>query len=129
MTPGPAGFHRSTAAATERPQDARTVDAEKAESAIRRAMLDGGTCSVEAEGRRRVLVHDPKRDAPLKDWPWPFHLLSPHNVRFLLYEGTLVATSITYEKKRIPDAIRYFLQGLPPRAKIVITKDRPSARS
>ncbi len=128
MSPG-AGFHRSTAATTERPQDARTVDAEKAEAAIRRAMLDGGTCSVEAEGRRRVLVHDPKVDAPMKGWPWPFHLLSPHRVRFLLYEDALRATTMTYEKKRIDDAIRYFLQGLPPKAKIVITKDRPSARS
>ena len=129
MTPGPAGFHRSLAATTERPQDARTVDAEKAESAIRRAMLDGGTCSVEAEGRRRVLVHDPKIDAPLKSWPWPFHLLSPHRVRFLLYEDTLQATTMTYEKNRIDDAIRYFLLGLPPKAKVVITKDRPSART
>jgi hypothetical protein len=127
MTAG--GFHRSTAATTERPQDARTIDAEKAEPVIRRAMLEGGSCSVEAEGRRRVLVHDPKVDAPLKSWPWPFPLLAPHRVRFLLYEDTLRATTITYEKKRIPDAIRYFLQGLPPKAKIVITKDRPSARS
>jgi len=123
------GFHRSTAATTERPQDARTVDAEKAEPVIRRAMLEGGMCSVEAEGRRRVLVHDPQRDAPLAKWPWPLRLLSPHNVRFLLYEDTLQATTMVYEKKRIPDAIRYFLQGLPPKAKIVITKDRPSARS
>jgi len=129
MTPGPAGFHRSLAATTERPQDARTIDAEKAEPAIRRAMLDGGTCSVEAEGRRRVLAHDPKIDAPFKHWPWPFHLLSPHRVRFLLYEDTLRATTMTYEKNRIDDAIRYFLQGLPPKAKVVITKDRPSARS
>ena len=129
MTPGPVGFHRSLAATTERPQDARTVDAEKAESAIRRAMLEGGTCSVEAEGRRRVLVHDPKVDAPFKDWIWPFPLLSPHRVRFLLYEDSLHATTISYEKKRIDDAIRYFLLGLPPKAKIVITKDRPSARS
>lgn len=128
MTPE-RGFHRSTAAATERPQDARTVDAEKAEPVIRRAMLEGGMCSVEAEGRRRVLVHDPQRDAPLAKWPWPFRLLSPHNVRFLLYEDTLRATTMTYEKKRIDDAIRYFLQGLPPKAKIVITRDRPSARS
>ena len=128
MSPGPV-FHRSTAATTERRQDARTIDAEKAESAIRRAMLEGGTCSVEAEGRRRVLVHDPKVDAPLKSWPWPFPLLSPHRVRFLLYEDTLRATTMTYEKKRIDDAIRYFLQGLPPKAKVVITKDRPSARS
>jgi hypothetical protein len=129
MTPAGGGFHRSTAATTERPQDARTVDAEKAEPAIRRAMLDGGSCSVEAEGRRRVLVHDPNVDAPLRSWPWPFHLLSPHRVRFLLYEDSLHATTMTYEKKRIPDAIRYFLQGLPPKAKIVITKDRPSTRS
>jgi hypothetical protein len=127
MTPAP-GFHRSTAATTERPQDARTVDAEKAELPIRRAMLDGGSCSVEAEGRRRVLVHDPRVDAPLERWIWPFHLLSPHNVRFLLYEGTLLATTVTYEKKRIADAIKYFLQGLPPKAKIIITRDRPSAR-
>lgn len=129
MTPGGGAFHRSLAATTERPQDARTIDAEKAESAIRRAMLDGGTCSVEAEGRRRVLIHDPKIDAPFEKWPWPFSRLSPHNVRFLLYEDALRATTITYEKKRIEDAIRYFLQGLPPKAKIVITKDRPSARS
>ncbi len=127
MSPGAPQFHRSLAATTERPQDARTVDAEKAEAAIRRAMLDGGTCSVEFEGRRRVLVHDPRVDAPLKRWIWPFHLLSPHRVRFMLYEDALRATTITYEKERIADAMKYFLQGLPPKAKIIITKDRPSA--
>src|SRR5258708_4143912 len=111
-------FHRSTAASTERTLDSRTLDAEKAEPAILRAMLDGGSCSVEAEGRRRVLVHDPAVDAPLKGWPWPFPLFSPHRVRFIIYEGTMRTGSMTYEKAKIGEAIKYFLLGLPPRAKV-----------
>ena len=41
----------------------------------------------------------------------------------------LAEQTVFHETKRIPDAIRYFLPGLAPKAKIVITKDRPSARS
>ena len=121
-------FHRSIAATTERPQDARTIDAEKAEPVIRRAMLEGGMCSVEAEGRRRVLVHDPKIDAPLSRWIWPFPLFAPHRVRFILYEGTLPATTMEYDRKRIDEAVKYFLLGLPPKAKVIVTRDRASAR-
>ena len=112
------------AAERERALDSRTLDAEKAEPAIRRAMMEGGTCTVHADGRRRVLIHDPARDAPLASWPWPFHLLSPHRVRFILYEDTMPTSTVTYEKARIGEAIKYFLQNLPPRAKIVITRER-----
>jgi hypothetical protein len=119
-------LYRSTAATSERAQDSRTVDAEKAEPAIRRAMLDGGSCTVEADGRRRVLLHEPAIDAPLKSWIWPFSLMSPHRVRFILYEDSMRATTMTYEKARIGEAIKYFLLGLPPRAKIAITRDRPT---
>ncbi len=115
---------RSPEARGERAMDSRTLDAEKAEPAIHRAMLEGGSCTVDAEGRRRLLVHDPRVDAPFRSWPWPFRLIPSHRVRFVLYEDNLPTSTLTYEKKRIPEAIRYFLSGLPPRAKIVITRER-----
>ena len=106
--------------------DSRTLDAEKAEPAVRRAMLEGGMCSVEAEGWRRVLVHDPAVDAPLKRWVWPFPLFSPHRVRFITYEGPMRASTLTYEKNKMEEAIRYFFRGLPPKAKVIITRERAS---
>lgn len=121
-------FHRSASSIPERPLDSRTVDAEKAEPAIRRAMMEGGNCSVEAEGRRRVLVHEPARDAPLERWPWPFPLFAPHNVRFILYEDTMPTSTLIYEKQRIGEAIKYFMAGLPPKAKIIITRERLTGR-
>src|SRR5262245_33815384 len=115
---------RNTSTPAERPMDSRTLDAEKAKPAILRAMQEGGICSAEAEGRRRELVHDPAVDAPLKGWPWPFPLLSPHRVRLITYEGTLRSGSVTYEKNRIEEAVNYFLAGLPARAKVIISRDR-----
>lgn len=120
-------LHRSASTPAERPLDSRTIDADKAEAVVRRTMLDGGTCSVEAEGWRRVLVHDPAMDAPLKRWPWPFSLFSPHRVRFLFYEGTMRASTLTYEKNKLEDAIQYFLHDLPPKAKVSITRERTRA--
>ena len=115
---------RSASASPERPMDSRTLDAEKAEAAIRRAMQDGGSCSVEAEGRRRMLVHDPAVDAPLRNWPWPFTLFAPHRVRLIIYEDNLPSSALAYEKDRIGEAIAYFLGGLSPKAKVIITRER-----
>ncbi|MEO5618586.1 MAG: hypothetical protein ABIS67_12510 [Candidatus Eisenbacteria bacterium] len=117
-------LHRTTTMPVERSMDSRTLDAEKAEAAIRRAMQDGGTCAVEAEGRRRVLVHDPAVDAPLRNWPWPFTMIAPHRVRLIIYEDNVSSSSLTYERDRVGDAIAYFLGGLPPKAKVIISRQR-----
>jgi len=117
-------IYRSATSPAEKPMNSRTLDAESAGPAIRRAMLDGGICSLEAEGRRRELVHDPDVDAPLRHWPWPFTLFAPHRVRFILYEGTMRSGSLTYEKKRLEEAIRYFLEGVPPKTKVIISRRR-----
>ena len=123
MSPERPLYSRATIPA-ERPMDSRTVDAEKAEGPIRRAMQDGGTCSVEAEGRRRMLVHDPSVDAPMRNWPWPFTLFARHQVRLIIYEDNLPSSALAYEKRRIGEAIAYFLGGLPPKAKVIITRER-----
>jgi len=115
---------RSATTPAERPMDSRTVEAAQAEPAIRLALRDGGTCSLEAEGRRRELVHDPEVDAPLRGWPWPFTLFAPHRVRLNIYEGTMRSGSLSYEKKRIDEAIKYFLGGVPPKTKVIISRRR-----
>jgi len=104
--------------------DTRTVDAEHGLEPIRRAMLEGGACSVEAEGWRRELVHDPAVDAPLKHWPWPFPLLSPHRIRLQIYEGALRVSTVRYSKGRLDEAIENFLVGVGPKTKIIITRER-----
>ena len=115
---------RSASAPPERPMDSRTLDAEKAESVIRRTMMEGGSCSIEVEGRRRELVHDPRRDAPLRGWPWPFTLIAPHRVRLVIWEGAMRGGSVTYDRKRIDEAIKYFLLGAGPKAKVIVTRER-----
>lgn len=117
---------RNAIRSTERPLDSRTFDVGQAATAMRMALREGGSCSVEANDRRLVLVHDPELDAPLRGWPWPFTLIAPHRVRLLIYEGAMRTSTMTYEKPRIEEAIRYFLAGLPPRAKVVVTRQRPS---
>jgi len=117
-------IYRSATSPAEKPMDSRTLDAEQAGPSIRRAMLDGGICSLEAEGRRRELVHDPDVDAPLRNWPWPFTLFAPHRVRFHLYEGTMRSGTLIYERKRMDEAIRYFLEGVPPKTKVIISRRR-----
>lgn len=114
----------SATAARERSMDSRTVDVGQASGPIRRALIEGGSCSVEAEGRRRVLVHDPAVDAPLKRWPWPFPLFSPHRVRLMIYEGPMRVSMLTYGRREIERAIDYFLGGLPPNAKVAISRPR-----
>jgi hypothetical protein len=123
MSPDRPLYRRATMPA-ERPMDSRTVDAEKAEAAIRRTMQDGGTCSVEAEGRRRMLIHDPAADTRFRNWPWPFTLMAYHRVRLVIYEDNLPTSSLSYEQDRIGEAIAYFLGGLPPKAKVIITRER-----
>lgn len=123
MSPDRPLFRHSTMP-TERPMDSRTVDAEKAEATIRRTMQDGGTCSVNAEGRRRMLIHDPAQDRRFRGWPWPFTLWAAHRVRLIIYEDNLPSSSLIYEKARIGEAIAYFLGGLPPKAKVIITRER-----
>jgi len=115
---------RSASVPPERPMDSRTLDAEKSEAAIRRVLEDGGSCSVEAEGRRRELIHDPQVDAPLRGWPWPFTLIAPHRVRLVIWEGTMRSGTVTYEKDRINEAVKYFLTGVSPKAKVIITRHR-----
>jgi hypothetical protein len=104
--------------------DSRLVDAENALEPVRRALLEGGSCSVETEGWRRVLVHDPAVDAPLKGWPWPFPLFSPHQVRLQIYEGALRVTTVRYSRKQIDEAIDSFLRGVAPKTKVIITRER-----
>ena len=105
--------------------DSRVIEAENAAGAVRRTLLEGGSCSVEAEGWRRVLVHDPAIDAPLKRWPWPFPLFSPHRVRLEIFEGALRVTSVTFSKNQIDEAIENFMRGVGPKVKVIITRERP----
>ncbi|HTO91072.1 MAG TPA: hypothetical protein VMJ70_08065 [Candidatus Sulfotelmatobacter sp.] len=109
----------------ERSMDSRVIEAENALEAVRRTLLEGGSCSVEAEGWRRVVVHDPAIDAPLRRWPWPFFLFSPHNVRLQIYEGALRVTTVTFGKKQIGEAIENFLRGVSAKTKVIITRERP----
>ena len=104
--------------------DTRTVDADAALESLKRAMLEGGSCSVEAEGWRRVLIHDPATDAPLKSWPWPFPLFAPHHIRLQIYEGALRVTTVRYSKSQLDQAIESFMHGVTPKTKIIITRER-----
>jgi len=45
-------------------------------------------------------------------------------VRLVIWEGTMRSGTVTYEKDRINEAVKYFLTGVSPKAKVIITRHR-----
>jgi hypothetical protein len=98
----------------------RRFAASEAREEMRRALLAGGSCTVEAGGRRRVLMHDPRVDRPATAWPWPLRLFQRHTVRYVVLDEERRVSSHIYTRPRLDEAIAYFLRDLPAEAPVTI---------
>ncbi len=105
----------------ERKAEVLSVERVHATPMIRRALESGGTCAVAVGSKRRMLVHDPTLDAPERPLPWPFSLLQPHTIRYVVYEDERRVSSHIFVRNRVDEAIDYFLRDVPSDSKVTIT--------
>lgn len=87
---------------------------------MRQALHNGGRCTLEIGGRRRVLMYDPRVDRPARPWPWPLSLLQSPTVRYVVFEDEKRVSSHIYSRPRVDEAIAYFLRGVEPDAIVTI---------
>ena len=109
--------------------DVQRVAASGARESIRRALTAGGSCAVEVQGRRRVLMHDPRLDRPEHLLPWPLRLFQRHTVRYVVLDDERRVSSHIYSRAQMEGAIDYFLRDVPAEAQVAITLtpgDRPA---
>lgn len=100
----------------------QTVRADTARPLIRRALKVGGSAAIEFGQRRRVLLHDPRVDAPARPLPWPLSLFQSHTVRYVVTEGGKRISSHMYVLQKTDEAIDYFLRDIDPGVEITITR-------
>lgn len=100
-----------------------SVRAGEAAGPIRAALDRGGRCTVEVGGRTRVLVHDPRVDRAGPRWPWPLRLLQRHEVRYVVLDDAKRVSSHIYSRRRMDEAIRYFLRDVGPGQPVAIATD------
>lgn len=106
-----------------RSPEGESVAASAARPIMRKTMRLGGTCQVElGGGRRRVLVHHPQLDAPRPRLPWPLSLFQQPTIRYVVYEGDALVSSHIYTRRRVGEAIEYFLRDVPAEARIAISR-------
>jgi len=98
------------------------VSVREARQPIAEALRRGGTATIEFGARRRVLVHDPRVDAPAKPLPGPLKLLQKHTVRYMVTEGVRRVSSHIYVWNQIDEAIDYFLKDVDSSASVTISR-------
>ena len=101
--------------------EVQRLDAADARGAMRRALLAGGSCALEVQGRRRALMHDPRVDRPTRALPWPLSLFQAHTVRYVVLDDERRVSSHIYSRAQMGEAIEYFLRDVAPDAQVTIT--------
>jgi hypothetical protein len=98
------------------------VPVHEARKPIADALKRGGSAVIEFGARRRVLVHDPRVDAPANPLPGPLKMLQKHTVRYMVTEGVRRVSSHIYVWNQMDEAIDYFLKDVDETARVTISR-------
>ena len=98
------------------------VSVREARKPIADALRHGGSATIEYGERRKVLVHDPRLDAPVKPLPGPLRMLQKHTVRYMVTEGVRRVSSKIYVWHQMDQAIEHFLKDVDSSAQVVISR-------
>jgi hypothetical protein len=98
------------------------VPVREARKPIEDVLRRGGSATIEFGARRRVLVHDPRVDAPAKPLPGPLKMLQKHTVRYMVTEGVRRVSSHIYVWNQMDEAIDYFLKDVDSTCPVTLTR-------
>ena len=103
--------------------DNMVVKVREARKPIAEALKRGGSATIEFGARRRVLVHDPRLDAPVNPLPGPLRMLQKHTVRYMVTEGVRRVSSHIYVWNKMDEAIDHFLKDVDSGVPVTITRN------
>ncbi len=121
-----------TAQTRDRPRSVReytTLKAAMARSAIRRALLKGGTAHVTVGNEKRMIFHEPMMHAPMKKRAWPFSLTQMHDVELTVsdLQGVKLRPNKRFSRRQIDLAVLEFLSDSDPAAEVLVQLRKPAA--
>lgn len=100
------------------------IEASKARKPIKKMLLgEGGSAQVRLGDTTRMISHT-FLDGPVQKLPWPFNLLQPHNISYLVMRGNEIVFEQKFKKRQINVAINMLLEGLEDSVSILILSNK-----
>ncbi len=103
------------------------VEVKAAAGAVRRCLLNGGSCFVRSGSIERIVVHDPALHRPAARLPWPLSKLQPHVTSYTEMTDGQISGQRNFDRAELDAAVAYFLRDMPPSTIVVITPDSAAA--